>query len=159
MSVAVGIDIGTYRHAAAVCRSGEREADQQAIQISADRAGFVTWPTAWASWPNPCRWWLWSPAAIIGTTWPATCIAPASRWRWSTRSKASTLASADCSAARATRPVRANWQHWACTINHGPDPLGADELHEAARFTMRLVREQAEVCERTQRLIDLGFPS
>jgi transposase len=37
-------------------------------------------------------------------------------------------------------------------------PLAQSELREAARFTMRLVREQAEVCQRIQRLIDLGFP-
>src|SRR5207247_10740809 len=37
-------------------------------------------------------------------------------------------------------------------------PLARSELREAARFTMRLVQEQAEVCQRIQRLIDLGFP-
>lgn len=40
MSVAVGIDIGAYKHAVAVCRSGEREADPRTLQISADRTGF-----------------------------------------------------------------------------------------------------------------------
>jgi transposase len=37
-------------------------------------------------------------------------------------------------------------------------PLAQSELREAARFTMRLVQEQVEVCQRIQRLIDLGFP-
>ncbi len=40
MSVAVGIDIGAYKHAVAVCRSSEREADRRTMQISANRAGF-----------------------------------------------------------------------------------------------------------------------
>ncbi len=40
MSVAVGIDIGAYKHAVAVSRSGEREADRRTLQISADRTGF-----------------------------------------------------------------------------------------------------------------------
>ncbi len=35
--------------------------------------------------------------------------------------------------------------------------MGA-ELKEAARFAMRLVREQAQVCQRIQRLVDIGFP-
>jgi hypothetical protein len=32
------------------------------------------------------------------------------------------------------------------------------ELKEAARFAMRLVREQVQVCQRIQRLVDIGFP-
>src|SRR5438445_11035756 len=40
MSIAVGVDIGAYKHAVAVCRSGEREADRRTLQISANRAGF-----------------------------------------------------------------------------------------------------------------------
>ncbi len=40
MSVAVGIDIGAYKHAVAVCRAGQREADRRTIQIAADRTGF-----------------------------------------------------------------------------------------------------------------------
>ena len=38
------------------------------------------------------------------------------------------------------------------------DPLVGAELKEAARFAMRLVRDQAEVCQRIQRLVDVGFP-
>ena len=40
MSIAVGVDIGAYKHAVAVCRAGEREADRRTVQISANRAGF-----------------------------------------------------------------------------------------------------------------------
>jgi transposase len=38
------------------------------------------------------------------------------------------------------------------------DPLAGAELKEAARFAMRLVREQAQACQRIQRLVDVGFP-
>lgn len=31
MSVAVGIDIGAYKHAVAVCRAGERESDRRTM--------------------------------------------------------------------------------------------------------------------------------
>jgi Transposase len=40
MSAVVGIDVGAYKHAAAVCRSGEREAERAVFRLSADRAGF-----------------------------------------------------------------------------------------------------------------------
>jgi len=40
MSAVVGIDVGTYKHAAAVCRTGEREAERGVFRLSADRAGF-----------------------------------------------------------------------------------------------------------------------
>ena len=38
------------------------------------------------------------------------------------------------------------------------EPLVGAKLKEAARFAMRLVREQAQVCQRIQRLVDIGFP-
>jgi transposase len=38
------------------------------------------------------------------------------------------------------------------------EPLAGAELREAARFAMTLVTEQAKVCQRIQRLVDLGFP-
>jgi transposase len=38
------------------------------------------------------------------------------------------------------------------------EPLAAARLREAARFAMRLVEEQAKVCQRILRLVDLGFP-
>ncbi len=40
MSAVVGIDVGAYKHAAAVCRSGEREAGRGVFRLSADRSGF-----------------------------------------------------------------------------------------------------------------------
>jgi len=36
----LGIDIGAYQHAIAVCRDGESEAERPVLRISADRAGF-----------------------------------------------------------------------------------------------------------------------
>jgi transposase len=38
------------------------------------------------------------------------------------------------------------------------DPLGGVELRQAARFAMTLVEEQAKVCQRLVRLVELGFP-
>ena len=38
------------------------------------------------------------------------------------------------------------------------DPLAGAELRQAARFAMTLVGEQAKVCQRLIRLVELGFP-
>lgn len=38
------------------------------------------------------------------------------------------------------------------------EPLSGQELREAARFAMTLVQEQARVCQRILRLVDIGFP-
>jgi transposase len=38
------------------------------------------------------------------------------------------------------------------------DPLAGAELRQAARFAMTLVEEQARVCQRLIRLVELGFP-
>jgi transposase len=38
------------------------------------------------------------------------------------------------------------------------DPLTGAELRQAARFAMTLVDEQAKVCQRLVRLVELGFP-
>jgi transposase len=38
------------------------------------------------------------------------------------------------------------------------DPLEGVELRQAARFAMTLVKEQARVCQRLIRLVELGFP-
>src|SRR5256885_17230961 len=40
MSVVVGIDGGAYKHAAAVCRAGEREAEKRVLRYEATRRGF-----------------------------------------------------------------------------------------------------------------------
>jgi hypothetical protein len=41
MSLAVGIDVGAYKCAAAVCRPGEREAERKVLNITTQRAGFA----------------------------------------------------------------------------------------------------------------------
>src|SRR5215467_4674480 len=38
------------------------------------------------------------------------------------------------------------------------EPLLGAEVREAARFCMRLVRDQANVCQRLLRLVEIGFP-
>ena len=38
------------------------------------------------------------------------------------------------------------------------EPLLGAEVREAARFCMRLVRDQANICQRLLRLVEIGFP-
>ena len=40
MRVVVGIDVGACKHAAAVCRVGEREAEKKVLRYDATRRGF-----------------------------------------------------------------------------------------------------------------------
>lgn len=40
MSQVVGIDVGAYKHAAAVCHSGEAKADKKVFRYAATRPGF-----------------------------------------------------------------------------------------------------------------------
>lgn len=159
MSVAVGIDIGAYKHAVAVCRPGEREADRRAIQISADRTGF----RALARWMDD----LGEPVSLVvmessGHYWynlashlhragiPVALVNPLEGKYFAKRRLQ--RSKSDKADARTLAALGMHDQPRTQT------PLAQSELREAARFTMRLVREQAEVCQRLQRLIDLGFP-
>jgi transposase len=45
MSLAVGIDLGAYKCAVAVCREGEREAERKGLSIITNRGGFINLDT------------------------------------------------------------------------------------------------------------------
>ena len=61
-----------------------------------------------------------------------------------------------------TKSDPADARSLALMAQHDPpaarDPLAGAELRQAARFAMRLVTEQARVCQRLVRLVELGFP-
>ena len=111
MSVAVGIDIGAYKHAVAVCRAGEREADRRTMQISANRAGFRQLAGWMGSLPEPVslvvmessgHYWYNLASHLHRAGIPVAVVNPL---------ESKYFGSAGCSAARATRPMRAHWQH------------------------------------------------
>jgi len=159
MSVAVGIDIGAYKHAVAVCRAGEREAERRTIEIDSNRAGFCrlsSWmetleePVGLAVMEASGHYWynLASDLHRIGI--PVAVVNPLEgKYFGKRRLQRSKSDKADA------RTLAALGMHDHPRVQ---TPLAQRELREAARFTMRLVREQAEVCQRIQRLIDLGFP-
>lgn len=159
MSVAVGIDIGAYQHAVAVCRAGEREADRRTIQISANRAGFrdlARWmdrlaePVSLVVMESSGHYWYNLASHLHHAGVPVAVVNPlASKYFGKRRLQRSKSDKADAR----TLAALGMYDQPRTQV-----PLAQSELREAARFTMRLVREQAEVCQRIQRLIDLGFP-
>jgi len=159
MSVAVGIDIGAYKHAVAVCRSGEREADRQTLQISADRTGFRELARWMGTLPEAVslvvmessgHYWCNLASHLHRVGIPVAVVNPLeSKYFGKRRLQRSKSDRADA------RTLAALGMHDQPRVQ---TPLAQSELREASRFTMRLVREQAEVCQRIQRLIDLGFP-
>lgn len=159
MSIAVGVDIGAYKHAVAVCRSGEREADRRTMEISADRAGFRQLATWMGTLPEAVslvvmessgHYWYNLASHLHRAGIAVAVVNPLeSKYFGKRRLQRSKSDRADA------RTLAALGMH---DQPRADIPLGRSELREAARFTMRLVREQAEVCQRIQRLIDLGFP-
>src|ERR1700732_5347826 len=159
MSIAVGVDIGAYKHAVAVCRSGEREADRRTMEISADRAGFRQLANWMGTLPEAVsvvvmessgHYWFNLASHLHRMGIPVAVVNPLeSKYFGKRRLQRSKSDKADA------RTLAALGMHDQPRVQI---PLAQSELREAARFTMRLVREQAQVGQRIQRLIDLGFP-
>jgi transposase len=159
MSVVVGIDIGAYKHAVAVCRAGERDADRRTIEIASNHSGFrqlSAWmdglaePVSMVVMESSGHYWYNLASHLHHTGIPVAVVNPLEgKYFGKRRLQRSKSDKADA------RTLAALGMH---DQPRTQVPLAQSELREAARFTMRLVREQAEVCQRIQRLIDLGFP-
>lgn len=155
----VGIDIGGRQHAVARCREGQDQAEREVLRISQDRAGFdlldawlagQTEPVGRITMESSGHYWMGLASHLRGGPVPVTVVNPLgakyfakSRMR---RTK-SDPADARCLA------LMAQQDH---TAPH--DPLAGVELRQASRFAMTLVTEQARVCQRLVRLVELGFP-
>src|SRR5438552_6025543 len=153
MSQVVGIDVGAYKHAAAVCRSGEPKADKKVFRYAATRPGF-----------NELDLWLerqgqvdkvvmessghyWWPLAshLRRRGYPVAVVNPLeAKYFAKSRLQRSKSDPAD---ARTLAALGMRDQP------RTSDPLVGAELKEASRFAMRLVREQAQACQRIQRLV------
>ena len=158
MSQVVGIDVGAYKHAAAVCRSGEPKADKKVFRYAATRPGF-----------NELDLWLerqgqvdkvvmessghyWWPLAshLHRRGFPVAVVNPLEAKYFAKsrlqRSKSDPADARTLAALGMAEQLRTR------------EPLLGAEVKEAARFCMRLVRDQANVCQRLTRLIEIGFP-
>jgi transposase len=158
MAQVVGIDVGAYKHAAAVCREGERGADKKVLRYEATRPGF-----------KELDRWLEHLGAVDMVVmessghywWP---LASHLRRRGVPMAVVNPLESKYFAKSRLQRsksdPADARTLAILGMVNQPPtrQPLVGAEVKEAARFCMRLVRDQANVCQRLQRLIEIGFP-
>lgn len=154
----VGIDIGAYRHVAAICREGERAADRAILRIDARRAGFSeldSWlaqqgPVSLVVMESSGHYWLPLASHLRRQGVPVALVNPLeAKYFAKSRLQRSKSDPADA------RTLA------ALGMRDRPTPrevLAGAELREASRFAMKLVEQQAEICQRIRRLIDLGFP-
>lgn len=158
MTQVVGIDVGAYKHAAAVCREGERRADNKVLRYDATRPGF-----------NELDRWLervggvekvvvessghywWPLASHLRQRGVAVAVVNPLESKYFAKSRLQRSKS-DSADARTLAVLG--------MVDQPPtrEPLVGAEIKEAARFCMRLVRDQANVCQRLLRLIEIGFP-
>jgi transposase len=155
----IGIDIGGRTHVVARCRDGQARADREILRVSQDRAGFATldaWlerqaePVALVTMESSGHYWMPLASHLRRREVPVAVVNPLAAKYFAksrlarTKSDPADARSLAEMAMRDTPPAR--------------DPLTGAELRQAARFAMTLVEEQAKVCQRLIRLVELGFP-
>jgi transposase len=155
----IGIDIGGRQHVVARCREGEPKADRGILRVSQDRVGFDRLDTWMARQPGPVgsvtmessgHYWMALASHLGRNEVPVALVNPlqakyfAKSQLGRTKSDPADARSLALMAMRERPPTR--------------DPLAGVELRQAARFAMTLVTEQARVCQRLIRLVELGFP-
>jgi transposase len=157
--VTVGIDIGGRSHAVARCRDGETRADREVLRVSQDRAGFAAldaWlerqgePVTLVTMESSGHYWMPLASHLRRHAIPVAVVNPLAA-KYFARSRLGRTKS-DPADARSLAEM---------AMRDTPDarePLAGVELRQAARFAMTLVTEQAKVCQRLVRLVELGFP-
>lgn len=154
----VGIDIGAARHVAAVCREGRDEAERSVLRVSSGRAGFDeldAWMTRQGDvglvvMESSGHYWMPLASHLRRRGVSVAVVNPLSA-KYFAKSRLQRTKS-DPADARTLAVLGMS------THPTAREPLAGVELREAARFAMTLVTEQAKVCQRIQRLVDLGFP-
>ena len=158
MTVVVGIDVGAYKHAAAVCQPGRREADKNVLRYSANREGFDDLD-AWMSRQGEVElvvvessghYW-WPLASHLRQRGVAVAVVNPLKAKYFAKSRLQRSKS---------DPADARILAALGMVDQPParEPLLGAEVKEAARFAMRLVHEQAQVCQQLTRLVEIGFP-
>ena len=155
----IGIDIGGRSHAVARCRDGEARADREVLRVSQDRAGFTaldTWllrqaePVTLVTIESSGHYWMPLASHLQGHGIPVAVVNPLAA-KYFARSRLARTKS-DPADARSLAEMGMR------DTPAARDPLAGVELRQAARFAMTLVSEQAKVCQRLVRLVELGFP-
>jgi transposase len=155
----IGIDIGGRTHVVARCRDGQPRADREILRVSQSRAGFATFdtwlerqaePVTLVTMESSGHYWMSLASHLRRREVPVAVVNPLAAKYFArsrlgrTKSDPADARSLAEMAMRDSPPVR--------------DPLAGAELRQAARFAMTLVTEQARVCQRLIRLVELGFP-
>jgi transposase len=157
--VTVGIDIGGRRHAVARCREGEARADREILRIGQDRAGFDAldaWlarqaePVDLVTMESSGHYWMALASHLGRRGLPVAVVNPLSAKYFAKSRLARTKSDPADARSLALMAMR--------DAPVARDPLAGTELRQAARFAMTLVTEQARVCQRLIRLVELGFP-
>jgi transposase len=155
----VGIDIGGRAHVAAQCRSGQPRADRKVLRVAQSRAGFDALDAWLAAGPEPIdqvvlessgHYWI-PLASHLGRRGVALRVVNPLAAKYFAKSRLGRTKS-DPADARSLAEMGMREELPA------RDPLAGLELRQAARFAMTLVAEQARVCQRLYRLVELGFP-
>jgi transposase len=157
--VTVGIDIGGRSHVVARCRYGHRKADREVIRVSQSRAGFAAldgWlerqsePVGLVTMESSGHYWMALASHLRRRDVPVAVVNPLAA-KYFAKSRLA-RAKSDPADARSLAEMGMRDQPIV------RDPLADAELRQAARFAMTLVTEQAKVCQRLVRLVELGFP-
>ena len=155
----IGIDIGGRTHVVARCRDGQARADREILRVGQSRGGFAALDSWLERQPEPVtlvtmessgHYWMPLASHLRRREIPVAVVNPLAAKYFAksrlgrTKSDPADARSLAEMAMRDTPPAR--------------EPLAGVELRQAARFAMTLVTEQATVCQRLIRLVDLGFP-
>jgi len=155
----VGIDVGGRSHAVARCREGRLKADREVVRVSQSRAGFAAldaWlarqaePVGLVTMESSGHYWMPLASHLRRRDVPVAVVNPLAA-KYFAKSRLARTKS-DPADARSLAEMGMRDQPAV------RDPLADVELRRAARFAMTLVTEQAKVCQRLIRLIELGFP-
>ena len=157
--VTVGIDIGGRGHVVARCRDGQAKADREVLRISQSRSGFAAldgWLERQAesvglvTMESSGHYWMALASHLRRSDVPVAVVNPLAA-KYFAKSRLARTKS-DPADARSLAEMGMRDQPIV------RDPLADAELRQAARFAMTLVTEQAKVCQRLVRLVELGFP-
>ncbi len=155
----IGIDIGGRSHAVARCQEGFSRADREILRISQSRAGFSALDAWLARQPEAVtlvtmessgHYWMPLAAHLSRRALPTALVNPTAAKYFAKSRLARTKSDPADARSLAEMAMR--------DTPISRDPLAGVELRQAARFAMNLVTEQARVCQRLIRLVELGFP-
>ena len=155
----IGIDIGGRTHSVARCRDGTGRADREIVKVSQSRAGFTAFdawlqcqaePVSIVTMESSGHYWMPLASHLGRRAVPVAVVNPLAA-KYFAKSRLARTKS-DPADARSLAEMAMREQPAA------RDPLAGVELRQAARFAMTLVAEQAKVCQRLIRLVELGFP-